>query len=81
MDRIGRVKVPVTFIYGDNDWMDVDGGHASVKALQKAGNDHASVHVVAGAGHHVYLDNPEATNAILTDAIKAVGVEGAVASV
>lgn len=64
--------MPVTFLYGDNDWMDVDGGHASVKELAKAGNDKAKVHVVKGAGHHVYLDNPEDTNEIIDAAIKAV---------
>lgn len=52
--------------------MDVDGGHASVEELRKAGNMNASVHVVPKAGHHVYLDNPEATNRILDEAIKAL---------
>ncbi|WWD20070.1 hypothetical protein CI109_104544 [Kwoniella shandongensis] len=72
LDRINRVKVPVTFLYGDNDWMDVDGGHASVEALKKAGNQKASVHVIPKAGHHLYLDNPEVTNKILDQAIKAI---------
>lgn len=71
VDRIGQLKVPVSFLYGDNDWMDVDGGHASVKELAKAGNDRAKVHVVKGAGHHVYLDNPDDTNEIIDAAIKA----------
>jgi cardiolipin-specific phospholipase len=52
--------------------MDVDGGHASVKELNKAGNDKAKVHIVPTAGHHVYLDNPEETNRIIDEAIKAV---------
>ncbi|KAK8849446.1 hypothetical protein IAR55_004779 [Kwoniella newhampshirensis] len=67
LDRINRVKAPVTFL-----WMDVDGGRASVEALKKAGNDNASIHVVPKAGHHLYLDNPEFTNRILDEAIKAI---------
>ncbi|ORX38070.1 Alpha/Beta hydrolase protein [Kockovaella imperatae] len=72
VDRINRVKVPVTFIYGDNDWMDVDGGKASVEALTKAGNKNGSVHVVEKAGHHVYLDNAEETNRIIREAIASL---------
>ncbi|KAK1923840.1 Alpha/Beta hydrolase protein [Papiliotrema laurentii] len=72
VDRINKVKVPVTFMYGDNDWMDVDGGHASVAELKKAGNHQGQVHVVPKAGHHLYLDNPEVTNRLISDAIKAL---------
>ena len=52
--------------------MDVDGGHASVEELRKAGNNKATVHIVPKAGHHVYLDNPESTNRIIDEAIKAM---------
>ncbi|KIR29587.1 cardiolipin-specific phospholipase [Cryptococcus deuterogattii LA55] len=72
LDRIDRLKVPVTFMYGDNDWMDVQGGHDSAAALAKAGNNNCSVHVVPDAGHHLYLDNPEVSNKLLDEAIRAV---------
>ncbi|OCF37260.1 cardiolipin-specific phospholipase [Kwoniella heveanensis BCC8398] len=72
VDRISRLKVPVTFMYGDNDWMDVEGGRASVEALKEAGNSNATCHVVPKAGHHLYLDNPEFTNKLLDHTIKAV---------
>jgi cardiolipin-specific phospholipase len=52
--------------------MDVQGGHASAAELKKAGNDQCAVHVVKNAGHHVYLDNPDDTNRIIGDAIKAI---------
>jgi cardiolipin-specific phospholipase len=52
--------------------MDVEGGRASVKELNKAGNRNANVHVVPKAGHHVYLDNPERTNQLIGEAIKAL---------
>jgi cardiolipin-specific phospholipase len=52
--------------------MDVDGGHASVKELSAAGNSKGVVHVVPKAGHHLYLDNPEVTNRLIDEAIKAI---------
>jgi len=52
--------------------MDVDGGHASVEELRKAGNGKAAVHVVPKAGHHLYLDNPEVTNRLIANAINAL---------
>ena len=52
--------------------MDVEGGHATAAVLKKEGNDDCKVHVVKNAGHHVYLDNPEDTNRIIGDAIKAI---------
>ncbi|WWC73433.1 uncharacterized protein I206_107401 [Kwoniella pini CBS 10737] len=72
IDRINRLKVPVTFMYGDNDWMDVQGGNDSVKALKEAGNSNATCHVVPKAGHHLYLDNPEYTNKLIGQAIKDI---------
>lgn len=52
--------------------MDVQGGHDSAAALAKAGNSNCSVHVVPDAGHHLYLDNPEVSNKLLDEAIRAV---------
>lgn len=52
--------------------MDVDGGRASLKILKEAGNTGSSVHVVPGAGHHVYLDNSEETNRLIGEAIRAI---------
>ncbi|KAL7424896.1 hypothetical protein Q5752_000582 [Cryptotrichosporon argae] len=69
IDRVHRLKIPVTFLYGDNDWMDVEGGRASARRLAKAGNDKAKVYVVPGAGHHLYLDNPDFTNKVVREAI------------
>jgi len=52
--------------------MDIQGGRDSLKILEKAGNTGSSVHSVPNAGHHVYLDNPERTNAIIEEAIKNI---------
>ncbi|KAJ8086392.1 hypothetical protein PM082_005215 [Marasmius tenuissimus] len=65
VDRISALKIPVTFVYGDQDWMDPEGGADSVEALRKAGNGQGKMYIVNNAGHHVYLDNPKAVNDLL----------------
>ncbi len=47
----------IDFIYGDVDWMDP--GHALMLIQSGQMLDIASLHIVEGAGHHLYLDNPE----------------------
>ncbi|CCM02816.1 uncharacterized protein FIBRA_04928 [Fibroporia radiculosa] len=65
VDRIAALKVPITFIYGEHDWMDPDGGAQSVENLRKAGNGNGKMYMIPHAGHHVYLDNPKAVNDLL----------------
>ncbi|KAJ7774288.1 alpha/beta-hydrolase [Mycena maculata] len=62
VDRVAPLKMPVTFVYGDHDWMDPEGGEQSVENLRKAGNGQARSYIISNAGHHVYLDNPKAVN-------------------
>jgi len=66
VDRIHALKVPVTFVYGDTDWMDPEGGSQSVENMRQAGNGQGRMYIVPHAGHHLYLDNPKATNDLLT---------------
>ncbi|CAD6949988.1 unnamed protein product [Tilletia laevis] len=70
LHRITPLRVPVSFIYGQYDWMDVTAGRAAVKALAEAGNPNASCTVVPLAGHHTYLDNPEACNQVVEEFLK-----------
>ena len=66
--------IPVVFMYGENDWMDVAGGRAAVgkiksekeRLLKGASEEHrakdngeAKVVVIKNAGHHLYLDGHE----------------------
>ncbi|KAH9894348.1 alpha/beta-hydrolase [Cubamyces lactineus] len=65
VDRISALKIPVTFVYGDHDWMDPEGGKESVERLRQAGNGLGRMYMIPHAGHHVYLDNPKAMNDLL----------------
>lgn len=72
--------IPVVLMYGENDWMDIEGGHAAArkmreereKVLQNASaeerqNDQGSAKVViiANSGHHVYLEGWEEFNEVM----------------
>jgi len=65
--RVSKLKAPVTFVYGDHDWMDPKGGYDSVQNLRQAGNKHSRLVMIPNAGHHVYLDNSEAVNKLLVE--------------
>lgn len=75
--EIKETGIPVVLMYGENDWMDAEGGHAAAEKLKQARSDallngseedkrrengSAKVVVVPKAGHHLYLDNPESFN-------------------
>ncbi|VVT50769.1 uncharacterized protein SAPINGB_P002874 [Magnusiomyces paraingens] len=90
LDRLdstfGLLKCPSLWMYGQQDWMDVDAGFEAVKALnaldakvQTAAaaasrngqqttppiNRKADYVEIPQAGHHLYLDNPNAFNTVL----------------
>ncbi|KAJ3998263.1 alpha/beta-hydrolase [Lentinula boryana] len=67
VDRIAALHkdIPVTFAYGDQDWMDPEGGTESVERLRQAGHGQGKMYIVNNAGHHLYLDNPRVVNDLL----------------
>ncbi|KAG9317275.1 Alpha/Beta hydrolase protein [Chiua virens] len=67
VDRVAALKIPITFVYGEHDWMDPVGGLQALQNLRQAGNENGRMFVVPNAGHHVYLDNPTATNDLLVE--------------
>lgn len=77
---VRETGIPVVFLYGENDWMDVAGGYAAqeklkqrrARALRDATEDErrrengsAKVIVVRKAGHNLYLDNPDEFNEVV----------------
>ena len=87
VDRVKETGVPVVFMYGENDWMDKEGGRLAAekmqaekeKALQHATdkekereNGDAKVVIIKKAGHHVYLDNSDHFNSVMEDEMKDV---------
>ncbi|ODV62408.1 alpha/beta-hydrolase [Ascoidea rubescens DSM 1968] len=72
-NRIKYLTCDTTWIYGENDWMDVRGGFEAMKLLNnKVVNESgrtitANVKIVKNAGHHLYLDNTHEFAEILRD--------------
>ncbi|KAH7343843.1 alpha beta-hydrolase [Rhizoctonia solani] len=72
VDRINALRMPVTFAYGDRDWMDPAGGTASIERLKAAGNGISKMYMVPDAGHHVYMDNVSAVNRLIVKELDRV---------
>lgn len=85
VEAVRETGIPVVFMYGENDWMDVNGGlkaqeklnHTKLKALQNGTEEEkrnekgsSKVVLVSKAGHHLYLDNPEEFNEIIRKEIE-----------
>ncbi|KAF7542198.1 hypothetical protein G7Z17_g11795 [Cylindrodendrum hubeiense] len=85
--RINETGIPIVFMYGDNDWMDVDGGQAAVEkvnhfrlealrhgtnGLQKNYCGEAKLIIIPDAGHNLYLDNHEEFNRVICKELEEI---------
>ena len=52
--------MPLTFIYGVNDWMDWRSGAEAVNIVREQAGQPAGLCRVANAGHYPMIDNPGA---------------------
>lgn len=59
-DRLGNpaLDLPISFFYGDVDWMDYRGGERIVK-VNKYADGLSHVYIVQNSDHHMYFDNPQ----------------------
>ncbi|KAJ3372994.1 hypothetical protein HDU91_001676 [Kappamyces sp. JEL0680] len=67
--RLPMLTMPTTFLYGDDDWMD----HRHALKVAPRMKVPTKVAVVHGAGHHLYLDNPEGFNHALIAELNPMG--------
>lgn len=61
VEYLKEAEILTLWMYGDKDWMNNRGGEYCVEKLQGLGAS-AQLEIVQGAGHHIYLDNPETFN-------------------
>lgn len=59
-NRLGTPEfdLPVSFIYGDIDWMDYRGGQRIIDK-NKYKDGLSQLYIVSDCDHHLYLDNPK----------------------
>ena len=66
-------SVPVTFVYGEHDWMTPRFGAEVVREMRENGRKNADIHILPDAGHYAFIDQAEAVNEIIKRAWTACG--------
>ena len=73
--RIGSVdkNIPITMIYGSRSWID----HSSGKETkERRSGCYVDVQVITGAGHNVYVDQPNKFNELVEQICQNVDGDG-----
>jgi pimeloyl-ACP methyl ester carboxylesterase len=68
--KMDNLKIPVSFFFGDKDWMRHLSKAGSLRVLDKNPfkDLHSHMHVIENSDHLLYFDNPKGfTDAILKD--------------
>lgn len=60
------------WIYGERDWMDVNGGKTVTQELSSKLGKKSTVYTVPNSGHHLYLDNYDHFNNLLIKEMKSM---------
>ncbi|KAI2805894.1 hypothetical protein RDWZM_009440 [Blomia tropicalis] len=73
LERIGELgkHITIDFIYGSVSWIDWETGEKVKRQLSPNG-ERVKVHVIEGAGHHVYADKPNEFNQLILDIVSGV---------
>lgn len=66
IDDLANVTKRTLWMYGENDWMEPKGGILATEKLIKRGSD-SEVVIVPQAGHHIYMDNFQVFNRLISD--------------
>jgi pimeloyl-ACP methyl ester carboxylesterase len=76
-----KFQIPISFIYGDNDWVHVLEEDISEKILKsnkftsdKNGVLSSRIHFVPGCDHAMHMENPEALAHIMINDIYDLGL-------
>ncbi len=58
-DRLGKLPIPISFYFGDRDWMFTEAGERIVRKNGFYGTE-SHVYIIENSDHHMYFDNPTA---------------------
>ena len=66
-DRLGGLNLPISFFFGDRDWM-LKHGSYNVLAKNFYRDQFSHFYVIENSDHHLYFDNPKGlSDALLKD--------------
>ncbi|CAO3617080.1 unnamed protein product [Cunninghamella blakesleeana] len=68
LHRLSKLKMPTTFIYGEEDWMD----YKAAEQAQKGMSVPTKVIRIPYGGHHMYIDSPDEFNNVLIKILKDI---------
>ena len=57
--RNPTLNFPISFIYGERDWMDSRGSREIVKSSKFFASGESQLHILQGAGHQLFMNNTE----------------------